>query len=44
MSEQINLYKITKRTNSTKNPAVGNLQGTYSVTLKDGSSIINPIF
>lgn len=44
MAEQINLYKITKRTNSTKHPAVGNLQGTYSVTLKDGSSIINPIF
>lgn len=44
MSEQINLYKITKRTNSTKHPAVGNLQGTYLVTLKDGSSITNPIF
>lgn len=44
MAEVIKIYKITKRTNSTKQPTDTNLIGTHDVTLKDGSSIINPIF
>lgn len=45
MSENITLGHINKRVNSTKQPDWNSMSvGNFDVTLKDGSSLLNPVF